>query len=82
LHKKAAALGIADRAFTIEAFLEKSIAENPELVDYKVLAVQKVVFGQVDVHQEFFDSFREDYAGDLFDIWFNKKADEPAYVCY
>jgi predicted nucleic acid-binding protein len=82
LHIKATALDIADRAFTIEAFLEKSIAENPELVDYKVLAVRKVVFGNVDVHQEFFDSFREDYDGDRFNKWFNKKADEPAYVCY
>lgn len=82
LHKKAAALGIADRTFTIEAFLEKSVAENPELVDYKVLAVRKVLFGEVDVRQEFFNSFREDYGGDLFNKWFNKKADEPAYVCY
>src|ERR1035441_5028261 len=82
LHNKAVALGIGDRAFTIEAFLEKSIAENPALVDYKVLAVRQVVFGQVDVHSDFFDSFRADYGGEAFDIWFNRKADEPAYVCY
>jgi hypothetical protein len=82
LHNKAVALGIGDRAFTIEAFLEKSIAENPALVDYKVLAVRKVVFGQVDVRSDFFDSFREDYGGEAFDKWFNRKADEPAYVCY
>ncbi|MGP8226018.1 MAG: PIN domain-containing protein [Terracidiphilus sp.] len=82
LHKKAVELGIGDRAFTIEAFLEKSIAENPALVDYKVLAVRQVVFGQVDVHSDFFDSFRADYGGEAFDTWFNRKADEPAYVCY
>jgi predicted nucleic acid-binding protein len=82
LHKKALALGIADRAFTIDAFLEKAIAENPELVDYKVLAVRKVAFGHVDVHSDFFDSFREDYGRDAFDRWFNRKADEPAYICY
>ena len=82
LHNKAITLGIADRTFTIDAFLEKAIAENPELVDYKVLAVRKVVFGHVDVHSDFFDSFREDYGGDAFDKWFNKKADEPAYICY
>jgi len=82
LHNKAVALGIDDRAFTIEAFLEKSIAENPALVDYKVLAVKQVAFGQVDVHSDFFDSFREDYGGEAFDTWFNRKADEPAYVCY
>jgi hypothetical protein len=82
LHKKAFALGIADRAFTIDAFLEKALAENPELVDYKVLAVRKTVFGHVDVRSDFFDSFREDYGGDGFDRWFNRKADEPVYVCY
>jgi hypothetical protein len=82
LHNKAAALGIGNRAFTIEAFLEKSIAENPALVDYKVLAVRQLVFGQVDVHSDFFDSFREDYGGEAFDKWFNRKADEPAYVCH
>jgi hypothetical protein len=82
LHSKALALGVADRTFTIDAFLEKTIAENPELVDYKVLAVRKVAFGHVDVHSDFFDSFREDYNGAAFDRWFNRKADEPAYVCY
>ena len=80
LHAKAAKLFIADRVFTIDAFLEKAIAENPALVDYKNPAVRKVVFGQVDLKSEFFDTFRQDYAG--FDKWFSKKSDEPAYVCY
>lgn len=82
IHAKAQALGVADRAFTIDSFLEKIAAENPDLVDYKVLAVRRVHFGQVDLHSTFFDSFREDYAGPAFDKWFSKKADEPAYVCY
>ena len=82
LHAKALTLGIADRAFTIDSFLEKSIAENPDLVDYSVLAVKKVLFGQVDLASSFFDTFRDDYGGELFDRWFNRKADEPAYVCY
>lgn len=82
LHDKTAALGIADRAFTIDSFLEKVTAENPDLVDYKVLAVRRFHFGQVDLRSSFFDSFREDYAGPAFDRWFNRKADETAYVCY
>jgi len=82
LHRKALALGIADRIFTIDAYLEKVVAENPELVDYKVLAVRKVAFGNVDIRSDFFDSFRADYGGTAFDKWFNRKADEPAYVCY
>lgn len=82
LHAKALVLGIADRVFTIDAFLEKVTAENPDLVDYKVLAVRKVLFGQVDVAAQFFDTFRDDYGGAAFEKWFNKKADETAYVCY
>ena len=82
LHAKALALGIGDRVFTIDSFLEKITAENPDLVDYKVLAVTKVLFGQVNVGARFFDSFREDYGGPAFNKWFNKKADENAYVSY
>ena len=82
LHAKAKSLRIGDRIFTIDSFLEKVSAENPDLVDYKVLAVKKVFFGQVDVGTEFFNSFREDYGGSEFNKWFNKKADENAYVCY
>ncbi len=80
IHTKALLLGISDKVFKIDQFLEKVTAENPNLVDYKVLAVKKVDFAQVDLQDTFFDSFREDYIG--FDKWFNKKADEIAYVCY
>lgn len=77
--KKAALLGIADRVFTIDAFLEKVTAENPGLTDYKVLAVKKELFGNIDLEDPFFDSFQEDYPG--FAKWFNKKSEETAYVC-
>lgn len=80
IHTKAQLLGIADKVFKIDQFLEKATAENPDLVDYKILAVKKVDFAQVNLEDSFFDSFREDY--DVFDKWFNKKADEIAYVCY
>jgi hypothetical protein len=79
LHRKAARLGFAGRVFTIDAFLEKVTAENPGLADYKVLSVKKELFGNVDVAADFFESFRTDYPG--FDGWFNRKADETAYVC-
>ena len=81
IHKKALRLGVGDRVFTIDAYLEKAVAENPDLVDYKVLAVKKVVFGNIDVRADFFDSFRVDYGIKEFDRWFSRKADEPAYVC-
>ena len=82
LHRKARTLGIAHRVYTIESFLEKVTAENPDLVDYNVLAVRRVLFGQIDLNSSFFDSLRNDYGGASFDKWFNRKADEPAYVCY
>lgn len=80
IHTKALLLGISDKVFKIDQFLEKVTTENPGLVDYKVLAVKKVYFAKVDLQDTFFDSFREDY--NEFDNWFNKKADEVAYVCY
>ena len=80
IHKKAAMLGISERVFRIETFLEKIIAENPELVNYKVLAVEKAYFGSIDLQDPFFDSFKEDYIG--FEKWFNQKSNETVYVCY
>jgi hypothetical protein len=80
LTSKASLLRISDKVFTIDAFLEKVTAENPELSEYKVLSVHKTLFGKLDLSDEFFVSFKEDYQG--FSEWFNKKADEPAYVCF
>jgi predicted nucleic acid-binding protein len=78
--RKAEKLNIADRVFTIDAFLEKVVAENPDLLEYKVLSVRKNLFGEIDLANHFFDSFREDYPG--FDRWFNRKGDDPAYICF
>ena len=78
--RKADRLGIGERVFTIDAFLEKVSAENPEFTDYSVLSVRKTLFGNVDVSDPFFDTFRADYPD--FDRWFNRKSEEPSYVCY
>jgi len=80
IHGKAEILGIPERVFTIESFLEKAVSENPELIDYKVLSVTKKLFGYINLQDPFFDSFREDYKG--FDKWFNKKSEETAYVTH
>lgn len=80
IHTKAQLLGIENRVFKIQKFLEKVNSENPELVSYKVLAVKKVDFNEVDINDKFFDSFREDY--EEFDGWFKKKNEDPCYVCY
>jgi len=79
IHKKAFELGIDDRVFTIDGFLEKVTSENPQLTDYKVLSVRKEYFGNIDHQDEFFETFKEDYKG--YEKWFNRKSDEPAYIC-
>lgn len=79
IHLKARELGIADLVFSIDGFLEKISAENPELSDYKTLSVRKEYFGNIGINDVFLESFRNDYQG--FNIWFNSKSDEIAYVC-
>lgn len=80
IHHKAQLLGIPQKVFTIESFIEKCVSENPALVDYKVLSVRQQHFGKVNLSDNFFDSFREDYVD--FDKWFNGKANELCYTCY
>ncbi len=79
IHQKAEKLGIGDKVFRIDSFIEKAISENPTLVDYKTLSVKKEYFGNIKIEDSFFDSFREDYDG--FDNWFNKKAENTSYIC-
>jgi len=78
--RKADRLGIGDRVFTIDAFLEKVVAENPELIEYRVLSVKKSLFGEMNLADSFFDSFRAEYPD--FDRWFNRKSEEPVYICF
>lgn len=78
IHKKAFLLGIEDKVFTIDSFLEKIFAEHPDLVNYKVLNVQKLKFGRINLDDDFFASLKEDYKG--FEKWFIKKYDEDAYI--
>lgn len=80
IHTKANLLGISEKVFKIQSFLEKVTFENPGLVNYQVLAVKKVDFAEVNIKDSFFDSFREDYLE--FNEWFNSKSEEPCYVCY
>ena len=79
IHRKARKVGVDAHVFTIEGFLEKVTAENPDLTDYPIPSVRKKLFGHIDVGDPFFDSFRFDYPE--FDRWFNRKAEETAYVC-
>ena len=79
VHTKAESLGIDSSVFTIDEFLEKVTRENPSLLDYKVLSVRMDYFGNINLDDPFFDSFKEDYVD--YEKWFNRKSDEQAYVC-
>lgn len=79
IHRKALKLGISERVFKIDAFIEKVVAENPQLKEYKVLAVKKKYFGNLNISDSFFESFIDDYSE--FKDWFNRKSDKVSYVC-
>ena len=79
LFKKSIILGIQHKVLSIDAFLEKVNQEFPGLRDYNVLAARLKNFGQINLDDPFFDSFKEDYED--FKTWFLKKAENEAYVC-
>ena len=76
---KAEKIGVAEKVFTINSFITQATNDNPSLVEYKTLSVKKVYFGDVDVNNPFFDTFRDAYTG--FNKWFAKKSNEEAYLC-
>ncbi|CAM2913318.1 PIN domain-containing protein [Paenibacillus sediminis] len=76
---KASQLNLSDKVFTIDSFLEKVTSEHPDLINYKILSVKKEYIGNINIDDPFFDSLKADYHG--FERWFNKKADEMAYIC-
>ncbi len=77
---KAERLGLGEKVFSINAFISKASNDNPSLVEYKALSVKKKYFGDIDVKDSFFDSFRDAYDG--FSNWFARKSNEEPYVCY
>lgn len=79
LHRKAKALNVSHNVFTIDGFIEKCTAEHPDLVEYKILAARKKYFGNINLDDSFFDSFKGDYAE--FEDWFNRKSDKESYIC-
>ena len=79
MRNKAVRLGIANKVFSINAFITKVSSDYPDLVEYNALNVKKELIGNIDVNDSFFDTFRSAYNG--FEKWFAKKSDEEAYVC-
>ena len=78
IHKRAELLGISDGVFSIETFMQYYYRSYPDLVKYKVLAVNQIYFANLDINDQFFDSLREAYSG--FDRWYKSKSNERAYA--
>lgn len=76
---KADRVGLGDKVFTINAFITWATSENPALVEYKALSVRTEYFGDINLTDPFFDTFRAAYPE--FNRWFSGKCDEEAYVC-
>jgi predicted nucleic acid-binding protein len=76
---KAKLLGIRQKVFSINEFIAFSTAQYPQLIEYKMLAVKKEYFGNIDANSHFFDGFKRDYKE--FSKWFSKKCDDEAYIC-
>ncbi len=79
IHRKAISLNISNKVFNISNFLDNVLSAHPSLIDYKVLSIKKEYFGNINLKDEFFNTFRAQYK--KFDEWFNKKSDEIAYIC-
>jgi len=79
LREKARAFNLRNKVVSINEFISKATAENPELISYKMLAVKKELIGDIDVKNGFFNTFRDAYY--QFEDWFNRKSEETAYVC-
>ena len=82
LYLKASEIGLKEKVFTIQSYLEKVSHENPTQKGYDILAVKKVDFGEVNLADSFFDTFRSDYKELPFNKWFRKKYNDSCYVCY
>lgn len=79
LRNKADKLKIKNKVLSINAFISYATSENPELIEYKALAVKRKLMGEIDVNDEFFNSLRNAYPG--FNKWFSSKCNEEAYLC-
>lgn len=79
IHEKSQILGISEKVFTIDGILEWMISENPDFIQYPVPSVEMSYFGNVNLDDPFFDSFKDDYV--RFSDWFKRKRDESAYIC-
>ena len=78
-HDIAHTLGIDERVFTIEEFIEKCSLEFNEYDETKGVAISIEDFGTLNFDDSFFDSFKAEYEP-YYHVWLQKKAKDKVYV--
>ena len=79
IHDIARGLGIDDKVYSIEDFLEKCVAEHRSLDDTKGIVLRNVKFGELSLTDPFFKTFINEYSP-YYSEWFKKKALDDVYV--
>ena len=80
LLRKAQKLYLREKVLAPADFVHIMEQQNPELIDYDVLSVQKERIGNIPIENPFFDTLREDYGHSVFNSWLNRKSEEDAYT--
>lgn len=78
-HKIARILDIDDKVFSIEGFIEKCSIEHLELDETLGVSIEKILFGELDYNDRFFNSFKAEYEP-YYHTWFKNKANDEVYV--
>lgn len=81
-HRLAELLGIEDRIYTIEEFLERCTAEYRNLDLNKGIAIFRMKLGQLNIADPFFETFKKDYNPYYENVWIKKKAEDEVYVAF
>ena len=74
IHKKASKIGIQDKVYRIEQFLDFLRKYSNTSISYSYTGVQDRYMYEIDKKQPFFDSLRQAYDG--FDNWYQKSAEQ------
>lgn len=63
LRGRANLLGLQEKVYSIEIFIGLQSKLHPNLVEYKMLAVEQCTFRELNLDDPFFDSLKQDYPG-------------------
>lgn len=74
IHKKASKIGVQDKVYRLEQFLDFLRKYSNTPISYSYTGVQDRYMYEIDKKQPFFDSLRQAYDG--FDNWYQKSAEQ------